>query len=161
MIRRLVTTVVGAALALSIGAAGAYFTAQVQVPDNVIRGGRVAISTEPTSSALSMDGLPPGASVTRQLAVVNTGDLATDIVVTAKKSAGITDFYEALVCTATAGDIDLYHGPLSTLRTSPVRMAPSARSDVRFEVGLPAEVDNSLASDYAKVTLYIDAEQSH
>jgi len=36
MLRRLVTTVVGALLALSVGAAGAYFTAQVQVPDSVI-----------------------------------------------------------------------------------------------------------------------------
>jgi hypothetical protein len=40
-------------------------------------------------------------------------------------------------------------------------MAPSSRSDIRFEVGLPAEAGNSLAEDYAKISLYVDAEQSH
>lgn len=161
MLRRIVMAAVGAALALSIGAASAYFTAQVQVPENVIRAGRVSISTEPTSSALSMDALPPGASLTRQLTVVNGGDLPADVVITAAKKAGITAFYNALVCTATAGDVDLYHGPISALSTQPLRMAPSSRVDVRFDVGLPPEADNSLAEAYAKLSLYVDAEQSH
>ena len=59
MIRKLLTTLTGALLALSLGAAGAYFTAQLQVPDSVIRGGTVAISAEPTSAPLSIDSLAP------------------------------------------------------------------------------------------------------
>ena len=36
-----------------------------------------------------------------------------------------------------------------------------ARGELRFDVGLPADASNALASSYAKVTLYVDAEQAH
>ena len=161
MIRRLVATVAGAALALSIGAVGAYFTAQVQVPDSVIRAGAVAVSTEPTSAPLSIDALAPGTSAARPLTVLNSGSLPTDIIVTASKKAGITDFYESLQCTATCAGAELYRGPLKDLRTAPLRLAPGARSEMRFEVGLPAEAGNSFVEDYVKLSLYVDAEQAH
>ena len=161
MIRKTAMTAAGALLALSIGAAGAYFTAQVQVPDSMIRAGSVALSTEPTSAPLSIDSLAPGTSVAKPLAVVNDGTLPTDVVVTASKKAGITDFYEALTCTVTCGDTGLYAGSLSTMRTAALRIAPGARGDLKFEVGLPATADNALAEDYAKVSLYVDGEQAH
>jgi hypothetical protein len=56
---------------------------------------------------------------------------------------------------------ELYNGPLSALKTTPLRLAAGARGDLRFEVGLPAEAPNTLAEDSAKVSLYIDAEQAH
>ena len=54
MIKRVLFTVVGAFAALSVGAAGAYFAAQVQVADSVIRAGSVAISTVPTTASYSV-----------------------------------------------------------------------------------------------------------
>jgi len=66
-----------------------------------------------------------------------------------------------LTATVTCAETKLYEGSLSALRTTPLRLAPAARGDVRFEIGLPASADNDLASDYAKVSLYVDAEQSH
>jgi len=161
MLRRVLVTVTGAALALAIGAAGAYFTAQVQVPDSVIRAGTVSVSAEPTSAPLAIESLAPGATSIRPLTVVNDGSLPTDIIVTASKKAGITDFYEALTCRVTCGGVELYTGPLSALRTSPIRLAPGARGEMRFEVGLPAEAGNDLSADYVKLSLYVDAEQSH
>lgn len=161
MIRKVITAAAGAILALSIGAAGAYFTAQVQVADSVIKAGSVAISTEPTSSPLSIEALAPGSTVIRPMSVVNDGSLPVDVIVTASKKAGITEFYEALTCRATCGGIQLYEGPLSGLRTTALRMAPGARSDMRFEVGLPATAGNTLAEDYVKLSLYVDAEQAH
>lgn len=161
MFKKLFATAVGALLALTIGAAGAYFTAQIQVPDSMIKAGSVSISAEPTSAALSIDALAPGTTVTRSLSVLNDGALATDIIVTSSKKAGITEFYEALTARVTCGGVELYTGPLSTLRTTALRLAPGARGELRFEVSLPAEAGNSLAEDYAKVSLYVDAEQAH
>jgi hypothetical protein len=161
MFKRAAFSVVGALLALSIGAAGAYFTAQIQVADSIIRAGTVAISSVPTSAPLSVNTLAPGETAVRPLAIVNDGSLPADVVVTAKKTAGITDFYDALTVRASANDVELYNGPLSALKSTPLRLAPGARGDLRFEIGLPAEAANTLASDYAKVALYIDAEQAH
>lgn len=161
MFRRALFATVGAIAAIAVGAAGAYFTAQVQVPDSVIRAGSVSISTLPTSAPLAIDALAPGATAVRPMSVVNDGALASDIVVTSKKSAGITEFYDSLACTVTCGGTPLYAGNLSSLRTLPLRLAPGARGELRFEVGLPSEASNSLAEDYAKISLYVDAEQAH
>jgi len=161
MWKKIVATATGALLALSIGAAGAYFTAQVQVPDSVIRAGSVALSTEPTSAALSIEALAPGMSALRPLKVVNDGSLPVDVIVTSAKKAGITEFYEAITCTVTCASTPVYAGGLSALRTTPLRLAPGARGQLDFEVSLPATVTNSLAEDYAKFSLYVDAEQAH
>ncbi len=161
MFRKLLYTVLGAVTALSIGAAGAYFTTQVQVADSVIRAGSVAVSTVPTTAPLAIDALAPGTTATRTMSVVNDGSLPTDIVITASKKAGISEFYESLTATVTCADTKLYEGSLSALRTTPLRLAPAARGDVRFEIGLPAGVGNELATDYARVSLYVDAEQAH
>ena len=161
MFRKIVFSVVGAALAMSIGAAGAYFTAQIQVPDSVIRAGTVAISTEPTSAPLSIDSLSPGGTSVRSLSVVNDGTLPVDVIVTAVKKAGITDFYDALTCRVSSAGTPLYEGPLSALKTAPLQLGAGNRGEFRFEVGLPDTAGNDLSGDYAKVSLYVDAEQSH
>lgn len=161
MLKKLLYSMLGAVAAISIGAAGAYFTTQVQVPDSLIKAGSVAISTEPTSAPLSLDSLAPGATSVRSLSVNNTGSLPVDVVVTAVKKAGITDFYNALTCRVTEGDTQLYDGPLSTLQSAPFKLGAGTRGELRFEVGLPADAGNDLASDYARVSLYVDAEQSH
>jgi len=161
MFKKVVFSVIGAVLAVSIGAAGAYFTAQVQVPDSIIRAGSVAISTEPTSAPLAIDSLAPGTTVPRSLTVLNDGSLPISVVVTAAKKAGITEFYEALTCRASVDGTQLYDGPLSMLRTLPLQLGAGARGELRFDVGLPETVGNTIAGDYAKVSLYVDAEQSH
>lgn len=161
MLKRILFTAVGAALALSIGAAGAYFTAQVKVAENVIKAGSVAVSAEPTQAALSIDALAPGGSQSRSLTVANTGALPCDVVITPLKIAGTTALYNALECTVTCGDAALYAGPFSAMKTSAVRMAPSTRGEIAFQVGLPEGVGNELAAQYTKVSLVIDAEQAH
>lgn len=161
MLKRLMLTVSGAVLALSVGAAGAYFTAQVQVADSIIRAGTVAVSTEPTVAPLSVDSLAPGSAAVRPLTIVNDGTLPVDVVVTASKKAGITEFYESLTCRATCGGTQVYDGPLAQMRTAALRLSPGARGEMRFEVGLPADAGNALADDYVKLSLYVDAEQAH
>jgi hypothetical protein len=160
--RRIVYLLVGACLALSVGFAGAFFTSRVEVADSMIRGGSVAISAEPTSAALSIDALAPGGVVARPLVVVNTGNLPANIVVTAAKKSGITDFFNALTCTVTGPEGEtLYTGDLASLRTAPVMLASGARAQLQFGVGLPETAGNDLAGDYTKVSLYVDAEQVH
>jgi len=161
MFKKLLFSAVGALAALSIGAAGAYFTAQVQVANSVIQAGSIAISAVPTSAPLAINSLAPGESAIRPMAVVNDGSLPTDIVVTAKKIAGITEFYDTLGTHVTCDGVELYNGTLAGLKTTPLRLAPGARGDLRFEVSLPATATNTVASDYTKVSLYVDAEQAH
>ncbi len=161
MIRKAITTMLGALLALGVGAAGAYFTTQAQIPDSVIRGGTVAVSTEPTSAPLSIDALAPGVVTVRPMTVMNSGTLPCDVVITSSKKAGITEFYEALECRVTCGEAQLYAGKMSAMRTAALRLAPGARGELRFEVALPADAGNALADDYVKLSLYIDAEQVH
>jgi predicted ribosomally synthesized peptide with SipW-like signal peptide len=161
MYKKLLSTATGALLALGIGGAAAYFTAQVQVADSVIRAGSVAISTEPTSAPLSIEALAPGATVSRPLTVVNSGTLPSDIVVTAAKKAGISEFYESLECTVSCAGTQLFGGKLAAMRTAPIRLAPGARGDLRFDIGMPADSGNTLSEDYAKLSLYVDAEQAH
>jgi hypothetical protein len=159
--KRIVLFVLSCFVALSIGAAGAYFTGQAQVPENMIKAGSVAISTEPTSAAISVDALAPGVTLTKPLTVVNTGDLPVNFVVTAAKKAGITEFYDALTCRVVADGNAIYEGAMSTMRTTPLSLAAGARTQVQFSMSLPATAGNELAGDYAKLTLYVDAEQVH
>jgi hypothetical protein len=146
---------------LLVGVAGAYFTGQAQVAENVIRAGSVSISTEPTASALSIDSLAPGESVTRPLTVINDGSLRANFVVTGVKKAGITEFYEALTCKVTVQALTLYEGPLTGLRTLALPIKPGERVPLQITVGLPATAGNDLAGDYVKLSLYVDAEQAH
>ncbi|HEY3317325.1 MAG TPA: hypothetical protein VGK50_02730 [Coriobacteriia bacterium] len=159
--RRILYLLVGACLALGVGLAGAYFTSRAEVPGSVIRAGSVAVSAEPTSAALSIEALAPGAPVTRPLVVVNDGNLPVTVVVTAAKKAGITDFYNSLTCTVTADGASLYEGSLSALSTTPLAIASGSRAQMQFAIGLPENAGNDLAGDYAKLSLYVDAEQVH
>lgn len=151
----------GAMLALGVSVVSTYFTGQAQVAENTIRSGVVAVSAEPTSSALSIDSLAPGVTSVRTLSVANSGSLPADIVVTGAKKAGITEFHNALQVRVLHESLQLYEGPLSALRTSPVALRPGERAPLRFEVTLPATAQNNLAGDYTKLTLYVDAEQQH
>jgi hypothetical protein len=156
-----VSPVLGMLLALSVGVAGAYFTARVEVADSMIKAGSVVISAEPTSAALSIPSLAPGTSQSRPLTVVNDGSLPVTVVVKAVKKAGITDFYNALTCKVTCDGALLYDGALASLQTTPAPLPAGARTTLQFEVGLPDGSGNDLAGDYAKVSLLVDAEQQH
>jgi hypothetical protein len=161
MLRRIVYLLVGACLALGVGLAGAYFTSRVEVADSVIKAGSVAVSAEPTSAALSIPALAPGTTVTKAVTVTNTGSLPVSVVCTAAKKAGITDFYNALTCRVTAEGLLLYEGALASMATAPIAVPASGRAQLEFAIGLPDTVGNELAEDYAKVSLYVDAEQAH
>lgn len=158
--RRIMLAVAALAAAVCAGSAGAYFTAQVQVPENVITAGTVGVSAEPTSSALSAGALAPGSVEWRSLNVVNSGTLPMDAVVTASKKAGYTEMYEAITCRVLdeSGRV-LFDGPISGMRTAPVALQAGARHQLRFGVGLPAEAGNTLMGDYVKLTLSVNAEQ--
>jgi hypothetical protein len=159
--KRILYSLVGAVLALTVGFAGAYFTARVEVADSMIRGGTVQISAEPTSAALSIESLAPGTTATKPLTVRNDGNLPVNVVVTAAKKAGITDFYDALTCRVTSDGALLYEGPMSTLKSVPLGLPVGGSAPLQFAVSLPETAGNDLAADYAKVSVYIDAEQAH
>lgn len=149
------------AAVLAVGGARAYFTAQTEVKDNVITAGTVALSVEPTSAALSVSPIAPGETAVRTLTIANTGVLAFDATTTAAKKAGYTDLWNTLQCRVTHEGVELYNGPLSTLRTAPVRIAPGTVARVQYAISLPPEAGNDLQGDYVRASVYVDAEQAH
>lgn len=158
--KRIILLICVALCASGVGFAGAYFTAQQLVPDNVIRAGNVAVAATPASEAISMENLAPGVAQQRTLTVTNTGSLPAGIHFTGARRAGITAFYNALECVVTSGEATLYDGPLSELASEPLLLAPGESSDVEFAVMVPASAPNSLANDYVRLTLYVNAEQA-
>ncbi len=157
--KRIVLLLCAVCVAASVGVAGAYFTVQRSVADNVIRAGTVSVSTEPTASAVSVENLAPGAAEVRWLTVTNDGTLPADVVVTGAKKAGITAFYNLLECSVTHGSTEVYRGLLSEMKTAPVRLDPAESATLGFAVLLPAETTSAVAGDYVRLTLYVDAEQ--
>lgn len=150
-----------AAAVLSVGGARAYFTARTEVRDNVVTAGTVAMSVEPTSAALTVGALTPGETVNRTLAVHNDGTLAFDAITTTAKKAGSTDLWNALKCRVSCGTTELYNGPLSALRTAPVRVGKGGASRLVYSITLPADAANALQGDYVRASVYVDAEQAH
>jgi len=158
--RRAVVWACVMALAGSVGFAGAYFTAQTSVPENVISAGTVAVTATPDTGAISMENLAPGEPSSRVLTVTNTGSLPVDVSVTEAKRAGITEFYNALTCSVSSAGQPVYQGALAGMQTAPVRLAPGGSAELEFAVTVPAEAGNTLKGDYVKLTLYVDAAQA-
>ncbi len=127
----------------------------------MITAGTLAVSVEPTQSALSIAPLAPGETVVRTVDVANTGVLALDAVTSVAKKAGYTDFWNALTCTATADGVVLYEGPFATMRTAPLRIPAGQTARVSYAIGLPSTAGNDLQGDYVRTSLYVDAEQAH
>ena len=157
--KRLLTYAALIATMLSIGGARAYFTAQTEVKDNIITAGSMSMSVEPTSAALSIEGLAPGETVSKTIEVRNTGTLDCEAVTSAAKKAGITDLWTTLQCRAVCDGVELYNGPLSALKTGPVRIDAGGSTRITYSVGLPATAGNDLQGDYVKASVYVDAEQ--
>ncbi|MBW6468671.1 MAG: M73 family metallopeptidase [Coriobacteriia bacterium] len=148
------------AIAGSVGFAGAYFTAQTSVPENIISAGTVAVTAAPDSGAISMENLAPGTPTSRVLTVTNTGSLPVDVSVTEAKRAGITEFYNALTCSVSTTGQPVYEGALAGMQTAPVRLAAGESAELEFAVTIPVEAPNTLVGDYVKITLYVDAAQA-
>lgn len=159
--RRFLLVVAMLAVAACTGGAAAYFTGQADVPDNLVRAGTVAVSTEPTAAALSVGSLAPGVTEWRPLTLVNAGTLPFDAVMTAAKKAGYTEFYNALGCKVLdeSGGV-IYEGPLASLSTTRVVLQPGARRELRFGISLPEAAGNTLQGDYVRFTVTAGAEQS-
>jgi glucose/arabinose dehydrogenase len=153
--RRILYLLVGACLALAVGFAGAYFTARTEVANSVIRGGTVAISAEPTSAALSIDALAPGSTVQRSVVVLNDGNLPVNVVVSAAKKAGISDFYEALTCRVTAEDGSLLVSDTGNKRL--IRVDPRGGRAAVVAAGLRTPMGLVLEPSGAALVLEFDS----
>lgn len=159
--RRLLVYAGLVAAVLAVGGARAYFTAQTEVKDSVITAGSVGVSVEPTSAVLAIEALAPGETANRTLIIRNAGTLGFDAVTTAARKAGVTELWNALQCRATCEGVELYNGPLSAMRTAVVKVPRGAARSVTYAISLPATAGNSLQGDSVKVSVYVDAEQSH
>ena len=145
------------------GGTHAYFTETATNADNIFRVGTLELSMDPTSTAFDVPSLAPGQQVSSTLGVRNTGTLPYTFTMSARKTAGYTDVYNALTCSVMSVDdsATLYSGTLAGLASAPRLVAAGATQDLRMSVGLPPDADGTLAGDYCKVSFDVAAEQQH
>lgn len=145
------------------GGTHAYFTKTATNADNVFRVGTLELSLDPTSTVFDVPSLAPGQQVAGTLGVRNSGTLPYTFTMSARKTAGYTDVYNALTCSVVSVDdsATLYSGTLAALASTPRLVAPGVTQDLKMSVGLPADAAGTLAGDYCKVTFDVAAEQQH
>jgi predicted ribosomally synthesized peptide with SipW-like signal peptide len=145
------------------GGTHAYFTETATNADNMFRVGTLELSLDPTSTVFDVPALAPGQQASATLGVRNPGTLPYTFTMSARKTAGYTDVYNALTCSVTSVDdsATVYSGTLAGLATSPRLVAVGATQDLKMSVGLPPDADGTLAGDYCKVSFDVAAEQQH
>lgn len=132
------------------------------IKNNRLRTGALTLSVSPGDNWLSFDGLVPGNSVSRQIKILNSGSVATRILLNAKKAAGYSDVYAALT-----GELKLldgtviWQGPLSELVNIVIvdRLDVGAALDATISVTLPADAPAEVGNSYTDITFEVISEQ--
>ncbi len=159
--KRFVLVVLAILVAACAGSAGAYFTGQAEVADNIIRAGGVAVSCEPTSAAICVDSIAPGTMSERSFTVVNSGALPASFVVTGAKKAGITDFYKRTDVPGCGRRRRRVRRPDQRAAYRAVRAGSGRPGAAHVQPRASASAGNDLSGDYVKMSFYVDAEQVH
>ena len=150
-------------LGLAGGSTVAYLNDSTTNAENIFRVGTVSVGLDPTSTAFDVPTLAPGGQVTETIGVKNDGSLPFAFTMSARKTAGFADVYDALTCTVTSVDATsaLYSGALAGLASAPSVVAPGSVKPLMVTVGLPASAGNDISGDYCKVSFDVAAEQQH
>lgn len=112
------------ALFLLIARVNALFSAEVEIKNNVIKTGSVAIAVTPNEQLLTSDALLPGQSVHNTLEVRNTGRSPVHLQLSSKKSAGYTSLYDQLRFTISSAGNVIFEGSLKDAISLPLTVIP-------------------------------------
>jgi len=150
------------ALAFLIAAkqAQALFSTEFSIKNNILRSGKLSLAIKPSESLLSAENMTSGSTVENTLSIENNGTIATNVSLSAKKSAGYTTYFNALLVTVIHKEQVIYDGLLSQLQnimltTQPLAAATGSEYIVR--VTLPPDAPNTVENSYANITFTLTA----
>jgi|GEM_PF-2868446 len=142
----------------------ALFYTEVEIKNNVLKTGSVALTVTPNERLFTAEALLPGQVVQNTLEVKNSGLSPLRLTLSAKKSAGYTNLYDQLRLVVKDQDGHVfYEGLLKELATVSLGAAPvTPQQSVTFLVSLelPAEADNSIDNLSTTITFIVGATQA-
>lgn len=153
------------ALAFLVAArqAQALFSTEISIKNNVLRSGKLTLTVEPAESLLTAENMTSGSSVSNILKINNSGTIATNIKITAKKTAGYTTYFNALEIRISKDNQTIYEGPLAKLQDIALTTEPltaATTKDYSVTVTLPKDVTGAVENSYANITLVLTATEA-
>ena len=140
----------------------ARWSTMVSVKNNKLRTGGLTLSVTPGDNWLSLDGLVPGNSVERQIKIQNSGSIPARIILNAKKAAGYSNVYAALLCELRRLDQSvIWQGLLSDLVNVVIvdRLEAATGLDAIISVTLSEDASPEISNSYADITFEVISEQ--
>lgn len=178
----LVLVLVAGVLAGFASVGSALFTSTASIAANSFSTGTVAISTNPSTAAITFSNMAPADEVTEPIVVSNDGTLDLRYAITASTTDTDTkSLMSQLVLTIKSGVTDcsnsgfgtsglqLYTGelgsgavgnPLEGADEGDRTLAPSANETLCFNVALPVDTGNAFQGATTTATFTFDAEQT-
>lgn len=151
------------ALLVLVAHVRALFSAEVEIKNNVIKTGSVAITVTPNEQLFAADTLLPGQSVDNTLQIKNSGLSPLQLTLSAKKSAGYTTLYDQLRFVITNGDAIVYDGLLKDLVNIQITsgaVTPQQSLTYHVSLMLPVEADNSIDNLSTTISFVVAATQA-
>ncbi|MDO8471934.1 MAG: hypothetical protein Q7S64_02130 [bacterium] len=143
--------------------AQALFSTEISIKNNVLRSGKLTLTVEPAESLLTADNMTSGSAVSNTLKINNSGTIATNIKISAKKAAGYTTYFNALEVRISDSNKIIFEGPLTKLIDTPLTTEPlaaTATKDYLVTVTLPQDATSTVENSYANVTLVLTATEA-
>lgn len=149
-------------VSLSTVSSRALFTDTFEVDSNAFTAGSVDIAASPAQAAVTMSNMKPGDSASGVINVANSGSLDFSYDLSAKKDAGLSEFYNELTAKVETAGTVLFDGMVKDLLNLPTGrrvLTPGAAEDLTVTIGLPLTAPNTLNKKYATVAFDFAAEQ--
>ncbi len=159
----LCVTALATAYMLYVARAYALFSADVEIRNNIVKTGSVAITVTPNEALFTADALLPGQTITNTLDIQNTGKSPVLLTLSSKKSAGYSSVYDLLRLTIRQGELTLYDGLLKDVVTVPIgdtALLPTVTQHLETALTLPTSADNTIDNLSTTITLTVHAQQS-
>jgi len=151
------------ALLFAAKQAQAIFILEKSVKNNIIRTGQINLTLSPEEGWLSTENLLPGQSISNNFSLNNTGSAPLTATISAKKSAGYTNLFSALIISIKHNEQLLYEGPASELQQAElVTNALESGQSQQFSISalLPIDATSTLDNTYTNLTFVIEAKQA-
>lgn len=142
----------------------ALFSTEVEIRNNIIKTGSVAITVTPNEQLFTADALLPGQSVQNILEIKNSGLSPLHLTLAAKKSSGYTSLYDQLrfIIKRQDGHI-IYEGLLKELAVLPITetaIIPQQVETLSVSLELPITAENALDDISTNITFVVGATQA-
>lgn len=141
----------------------ALFTADVEIRNNIIKTGSIAITVIPNEALFTADALLPGQTVTNSLDITNMGKSPAQLQLSSKKSAGYSSIYDQLQLVLTDGERIVYSGPLKEVLSVSLTdkpLLPTSHLHLDAALTLPDTANATIDNLSTTITFTVHAIQA-